>query len=258
MNPEHHSSARRSLRLVTLDSPSFSLEDRTLKIEEFKHLRAFLLGVYLAEASPVSVPADRLQREFWPDIPDGRRQGLQTTVSRLRRCFRYLVPDETLSNPVVYRKQAYSLASFLEPEVDALEFERLHMSGLAAYENRDFGDAKGLWERASGVYHYDFLEGFTGTWVRSRRALLLEKLVEIFEKLAVLSKAPDESLSYYRRGLDAKPEWEAGQLGALRCLIELGCNEDARAQFRRYEASMRERGQGVSVAVARFVHLNLL
>lgn len=246
------------LELVTLGPWSVQVGGRTLDQNQWAHRKAFLLMVYLAGASPHSVPVVRLWEVFWPDNPESGRQGLQTAVSRLRRCFRQLSPETSLPNPVLFRDQAYSLDPTYEPQLDALVFEQCCSAGRHARSAGNLESAEQMWHRAVGLYRRDFLEGFSEDWVDRRRVQLRRELLETLAGLAHLSCDAEEALQMYRRGLELEPGWEAGHLGLLRCLVQLERRHEAVFHYQECERTLRRLyGQTPSPHLLRFYHTEL-
>lgn len=247
-----------TLRVTTLDDWSFTVADTPLDKDSWNHRKAFLVCVYLAEANRHAVPVAKLWEAFWPDTLESGRQGLQTAVSRLRRYFKTLPVEPPLPNPVVFKDQTYSLAPEFEPVLDASVFKQTCAAARQAHTGGNATSAKQLWLEAVELYRQDFLVGYNEGWVERRRLQLRKELFSALLGLTELAGESEESLTYFRKGLEFDSGWEAGHFGVLKCLLQLGRRHEALFHYQECERTMhRLYGQGPSAKLLRLYHTEL-
>lgn len=243
-----------TLEFKTLDSWSVRLGEKVWGSEEWTHRKAFLVLVYLAEASPRSVPIARLWEALWADSAPSGRQGLQTAVSRVRRYLKSYAE----ANPILFKEQAYCLAPEYGPRIDASDFEQRCSAGRHAYSVGNKHSAEQLWTEAVALYQQDFLEGFNEEWVERRRLQLRRELLATLIGLAEIHGLTETSLAHLRRGLAFDAGWEAGHLGVLTCLLALGRKHEALFHYQECEKTLqRLYGQGPSEPLLRLYHAHL-
>jgi response regulator RpfG family c-di-GMP phosphodiesterase/DNA-binding SARP family transcriptional activator len=224
-------SPRPPLEVRSLGRLAVALEGRPLPESAWETRKAALLFAYLVDQGR-PVLAERLADILWPEAPEGARQSLQTTVSRVRRAFRGLAAEV-----IAFERGFYRLVPEFSHDVADLETACRQVRRLLAAGD-EAGSALSL-ERVLRLYQGDYLEGYWEDWVCARRTEISGRFYETLGAFAQACEEkgqPARAAEIHRRVLDLDPCREEAHLGLVRCLAALGRRDEA---IRQYHACVR-------------------
>ena len=192
-----------------------------------------------------SLLLDEIAYALWPENGYAAQNNVRHTMHQLRRRLEPGRANRAPSQFIATREGAYSLARD-HVAVDADEFERLAVSGLAALE-ADPSHGRGDLERALDLYRGDFLADEPyAEWALDERGRLRELAARSLHTLARLDEEADdlEAAYLHRRRL---AELEPLDVGVQRHLLAVCLRRGRRTEAtRRYDAlwrrTMRELG----------------
>jgi len=195
-------------------------EDLTPQQREFLALLATQDGFALSQAE--------VQRLFWEGVePEKARASFDTTLSRLRRTLKKLLPDGNVADYLQLRNGILRLKACV---VDAAEFEAAADHGLECAGADRPWEAGFTLERAVECYGGAYASAVDSLYqVLDRRALLEEKYVRCVLALATIRQSAGqtgEAMDLLRRALGLCPEDEA----LYRALYSLYCERGMQRQ----------------------------
>ena len=218
----------------------FELRLGTTPVARWPLEKARELLAFLATQGGAAVPRESVAEAMWPDYPwdASLRHMIANAVSSLRSVVRSAAGDDALQ-PVVTARRRYQLQSALfRSDLDAFE------SALRRAAALPDADALAEYERATTLYHGDFLEGELFPWIDAYRSDYRQRLVDGANRAAAIARRLGErerAARLYQVILEQEPTDEAAARGRMRQLAAAGEVNGARKVFKALtEALQRE------------------
>jgi predicted ATPase/DNA-binding SARP family transcriptional activator len=215
----------------------FAMKQRSRESAAHVTNQMALLLAMLAERIGRPQTRAELIEQLWPGVEEGAgRNRFRVLLAELRRV---LEPPGTPSGSVLNCDRTTAQLAPTACRVDADDFQRHIQRASLAGSAEDRADH---YKSADELYAGEFLAGFEGGWVQSRRIhyARLQSLCQ-FRYSAILEESGDQAgaMLQIARSIEADPLREAPRRRALRMLVESGDVGSALSEYEEYRRLLK-------------------